>query len=357
MSVCSPYPKIDATIEDEASGSYLISMPERPLVSILMPVYKAEKTVFVSIQSVLQQSYSNWELIAVVDGSPDNSLAALESFSDSRIRIINQENQGVSAARNNAFKQANGEYIAFLDSDDIWLPEYLETSLETLRKNNSPVGYTYSWYYAFDDNYALVNLSPAFTDSGFIFDAVVQKENLIIPSTSILHRSIFEDLEGFTSKAASHEDFLFFLRASKKYPGFSTQQRTVLYRQSLSGKGRCNLLNYESSKKSYINESPAIAALFEPEDFKEYLTRQKKTVFYGFMMYNQMNSAKKIFSELSPSDIVGDLKGKLCLLSLMTNINFLYLSRLSYQFTTRFLLKFWWKRKLASFFPNGLPTQ
>ena len=100
------------------------------LVSIVMPNYNCEKFVEETIKSVINQTYSNWELLFVDDCSTDNSVAIVEGFNDSRIRILkNEKNSGAAVSRNYALREAKGDYIAFLDSDDIWLPEKLEKQI------------------------------------------------------------------------------------------------------------------------------------------------------------------------------------------------------------------------------------
>ena len=95
---------------------------KRPLVSIIVPVYNVEKYLARCLDSLINQTFKDIEIICVNDGSPDNSLNILENYSkkDERIKIISQENKGLSAARNTGIKYANGEYIAFVDSDD-WI--------------------------------------------------------------------------------------------------------------------------------------------------------------------------------------------------------------------------------------------
>ena len=106
------------------------------LVSVIIPIYRVEKYIAATVESVLAQTYKNFELLIVDDGSPDKSVEICQQFTDSRIRIIRQENRGVAAARNTGIRHAKGDYLAFLDADDIWLPEKLEKHVEHL--NNSP---------------------------------------------------------------------------------------------------------------------------------------------------------------------------------------------------------------------------
>ena len=97
-------------------------------ISIIIPIYKVEKYLQSCLDSVLAQTFKDWEAICVNDGSPDNSGKILTEYAkkDPRIKIITQNNQGPSVARNNGLKQANGKYIFFLDSDDFIHPQLLE---------------------------------------------------------------------------------------------------------------------------------------------------------------------------------------------------------------------------------------
>src|SRR5688500_17587486 len=90
------------------------------LTSIIIPAYNAASYLPDSVGSVIAQTYPHWELIIVNDGSTDNTLQVLESFTDPRIRCIHQANSGVSTARNNGIENAKGHYICFLDADDAW---------------------------------------------------------------------------------------------------------------------------------------------------------------------------------------------------------------------------------------------
>ena len=101
------------------------------LVSIIMPSYNTEDYIGESIQSVINQTYSNWELIIVDDCSNDNTDNVVKPFlADSRIKYFkNEHNSGAAVTRNKALREAKGEWIAFLDSDDLWMPEKLEKQI------------------------------------------------------------------------------------------------------------------------------------------------------------------------------------------------------------------------------------
>lgn len=109
------------------------------LVSIITPCYNGEKYVAHTIRSVLAQTYENWELIIVDDGSTDGSASIIRSFAqtDSRIRFIRQENAGSAAARNAGIRAARGRFLALLDADDVWEPEFLAEQLEFMKAKNA----------------------------------------------------------------------------------------------------------------------------------------------------------------------------------------------------------------------------
>jgi glycosyltransferase involved in cell wall biosynthesis len=114
-----------------------------PQVSVIMPVYNVERYVAAAIRSVLTQTFSNFELIIVDDGGNDASMEICRSFKDHRVRIIKQANRGLAGARNTGIRNAQGDFIALLDSDDIWREDKLAQHMEHLRANPA-VGVSYS---------------------------------------------------------------------------------------------------------------------------------------------------------------------------------------------------------------------
>lgn len=113
------------------------------LVSIIMPAYNADKYIAESIQSVLNQTYPFWELIIVDDCSTDNTEDVIKCFTDTRIRYLkNKKNSGAAVSRNYALREAKGKWIAFLDGDDVWLPEKLERQLAFMIEKEIYFSYT-----------------------------------------------------------------------------------------------------------------------------------------------------------------------------------------------------------------------
>ena len=122
-----------------------------PLVSIIMPCYNAECYIAQSIESVLAQTYQNWELLITDDGSTDKSVEIISKYSknDDRINVmVSDEHQGIARTRNMSISRAKGRFVAFLDSDDIWYPEKLEKQVEYMLEHE--LAFTYSSYEIID---------------------------------------------------------------------------------------------------------------------------------------------------------------------------------------------------------------
>jgi len=118
---------------------------EEKLVSIIVPLYNNQLFVEMTLKSVIEQTYKNWELIVIDDCSTDKSFDLVMEYSkkDDRVKVLkNNKNQGVVATRNRGITLANGEYIAFLDSDDLWKKEKLEKQINFMEKNNFALSYT-----------------------------------------------------------------------------------------------------------------------------------------------------------------------------------------------------------------------
>lgn len=127
-------------------------MSDEPLVSIIMPAYNSERFIAESIESVIVQTYTNWELIIIDDGSTDNTGKIIKQYAqkDNRIKSIYQRNQKQGKARNTGLENSKGELIAFLDSDDLWIPEKLKIQVSFLANNE--VDLLYSNGYVFSNN-------------------------------------------------------------------------------------------------------------------------------------------------------------------------------------------------------------
>ncbi|MGG8363830.1 glycosyltransferase family 2 protein, partial [Bacillus cereus] len=113
-------------------------MEQKQLVSVVIPLYNTEKYIEETMQSILDQTYKNIEIVIVDDGSKDQSPSIVKNLAEKypgQVKYVHQKNQGVSVARNTGIENASGEYIAFLDSDDLWHPTKIEKQVESMHKN------------------------------------------------------------------------------------------------------------------------------------------------------------------------------------------------------------------------------
>ena len=127
----------------QENQSHRVSKTDYGMVSIIMPNYNSEKYIEETIKSVLAQTYNNWELLFVDDLSTDNSLELVHAFDDDRIKVFTSDkNGGAAIARNKAIENARGRWIAFLDSDDLWLPDKLEKQIKYMLDNDFSFSFT-----------------------------------------------------------------------------------------------------------------------------------------------------------------------------------------------------------------------
>lgn len=126
------------------------------MISVVIPLYNKERSIISTLQTILKQTFQDFEIIIVNDGSTDHSVQEVKKITDHRIRLIHQVNAGVSTARNRGIETAKGEYIAFLDADDEWKPDYLETQYQLAKKY--PECNVFACNYEFKD--AQGNVSP-----------------------------------------------------------------------------------------------------------------------------------------------------------------------------------------------------
>ena len=191
------------------------------LVSIIMPAYNAEKYIADSIRSVLAQTYSNWELIVVDDGSTDGTASIVQEFAarDTRVRYIFQENGRLGKARNTGIANAAGSLIAFLDSDDLWLPTKLQMQLQAMSENNADVVFSNS--YVFTDENPGNETETLRSSAGRLcgpdfFDSLIRQNQ--IPVLTVLLKKTTLDTVGLFEEAKPYhgcEDVDLWLRLAK----------------------------------------------------------------------------------------------------------------------------------------------
>lgn len=193
------------------------------VISIIIPLYNKENHIRRAVQSVLDQTVSDFELLVVDDGSTDGSAKVVEKFTDTRIRLLRQENGGVSAARNFGITKAQNELIAFLDADDKWKPRFLETILELRDKYPYAGAYTTS-YEIYKPNGTIVSPKyigiPKTPWEGIIPDYYYSSlgSSPICSSVVTIPKVVFDNVGLFSVGEHMGEDLEMWFRISLKYP-------------------------------------------------------------------------------------------------------------------------------------------
>jgi teichuronic acid biosynthesis glycosyltransferase TuaG len=175
-------------------------MKHNPLISIVIPAYNCEKYVEETFKSILNQTYENWEIIFVNDGSTDNTLEILNKLSAKQsITIVEQDNGKQGKARNNGIRHANGDWIAFLDADDIWTPNKLEFQLEQTINSGADLSFT-DGFICLRNDMKLREFKFGVEDMVYSGDDGIQLfhgQNRIPTSTVLVKKAVIESLGGF----------------------------------------------------------------------------------------------------------------------------------------------------------------
>ena len=223
-----------------------------PYVSIIMPTFNSHQWISESIQSVLGQSFDNWELIIVNDGSTDNSVEIIQTYlNDKRIKLLHQKNLGPANARNYGISKCNGEFIAFLDSDDIWLHEKLQIQLQFF-ESNPHIGLVYSNYNLFYDN---PKLTLPLRQSNW-FHTWPDNHRLLVYDfigilTVVVRSSIIKKLGGFNENLFGTEDWDLWIKVAQFYKISKIEKVTASYRVHPDGLSQTAQNHFNQLKKVY----------------------------------------------------------------------------------------------------------
>ena len=223
---------------------------KKPRVSVIIPTYNRGWIIKEAIDSVMVQDYRNFELIIVDDGSTDNTPDILNSYRGD-IMVFRQENQGVSAARNRGFAAASGRFVAFLDSDDLWLPRKLFRQVEFFNKNpDAQICQTEETWIRKG-----VRVNPKKRHKkpeGMIFEQSLAL-CLVSPSAVMIRRSLFDEVGVFDEKLLVCEDYDLWLRISCRFPVYLIDTSLIIKRgghdDQLSASSGLDKFRIESLKK------------------------------------------------------------------------------------------------------------
>ena len=233
------------------------------LISIIMAAYNAEKTIELAIESVLNQTYSNFELLVINDCSKDRTAKLVEAFSakDNRVRLIsNEKNCGVSFTREHGLEEAKGAWIAVLDSDDAWAPEKLEKQIELQNRTNADLLFTGSAFMDSDgrpiDWYLHAPEEVTYRQ--------LLKQNILSNSSALVRKELYAKY--YAVGDGMHEDFAIWLSILKEgKKAYGVDEPLLIYRIAKSSKSgnkvKAAKMNWNTYR--YIGLNPVEAAYYE----------------------------------------------------------------------------------------------
>lgn len=205
-----------------------------PFFSVCIPLYNKANFIAKTLQSVVDQNFKNFEILICDDGSTDHSVAKVNKFKDERIKLIQQDNQGAASARNKTIQASSGEYIAFLDADDLWQKNHLNTLYQLICD--------YWQAKLFATNYKIQSLNgkhrlPFFSHllkTGFVDDYFFESlsDPVMTCFNSAVHHSVFKEIGDFNSDYRTGQDVDFAIKANLNFRLAYHEEPTVIYHQT-----------------------------------------------------------------------------------------------------------------------------
>lgn len=209
-----------------------------PIISVVIPSYNRGHCLKKCLESVLNQTFQDIEVIVVDDASTDETNALIMALSDPRIRYIAHEvNRGGAAARNTGIKAAQGEFVAFLDSDDTWVPQKLEKQLALLNEKGLEYGYVYSWFIRNNPQGEELGRDH-FSIDGPALDKLLERNFIGTFSSIMVRRSALLSVDGLDEKMKSCQDWDLFIRLSRITKVCCVEEYLVHYLQNRKDKHR-----------------------------------------------------------------------------------------------------------------------
>ena len=206
------------------------------MISIIIPLYNKEGSIAQALDSVMAQECQDFEVVVVDDGSTDGGAAIVETFDDSRIRLIRQANAGVSVARNRGIEEARGEYVAFLDADDVWMPGFL-SEIEALQKE-FPQCRAQATNYVFNSNGVksptILRKIPFSGERGVLvnyFEVASCSHPPVWTSAVCIERRLLLEIGGFPVSIKSGEDLLTWARVAVRTDWTYSMRAMAQYNQ------------------------------------------------------------------------------------------------------------------------------
>jgi len=268
-----------------------------PLVSIIIPVYNGEKTIKATIESVLNQTCSDFELIVINDGSQDATLDILASIREPRLQIFSYQNAGVSASRNRGVSHAGGEFIAFLDADDLWTPDKLEAQLKAL-KANPQAAVAYSWTDHIDECGQFLRPASHTSISGDVYANLLLGNFLKTGSNVLIRAQALAVVGGFDESLTHAEDWDMWLRLAAHYHFVAVPSSQILYRISTNS-ASCDIYKMEAACLQVIER-----AYSQAPSSLQYRKKETLGFLYKYLIFKAFEGPSKRYKGLKAAKLL-----------------------------------------------------
>jgi glycosyltransferase involved in cell wall biosynthesis len=273
-------------------------MPETIFFTVIIPLYNKENFIGKTLESVLHQTFHNFEVIIVNDSSTDKSLKKVQEFNDERIKIIEHPiNKGLSASRNTGIKNASADYIAFLDADDVWKPEFLQKIYELISSYPKAGLFATEYLEVYPNGISIAHnfkLNTGIVDN--FFEAGL-KQSVYCPSALCVKKSILDKTGLFNENITFGEDIDFSIRANLLYKLAYYNQPMVLYTMQ---------------SENQITQSPITGKVITDFDFYEqrYPTRKDLKKYLDFNRYIIAKKYNEAGNKLGYSEMIKNIDKK-----------------------------------------------
>jgi glycosyltransferase involved in cell wall biosynthesis len=208
-----------------------------PVISVVIPAYNSKRTIVETIQSALAQEDVRVEVIVVDDGSSDNTAAVAESVGDPRVRVVRKVNGGAPSARNAGIAEATGEWVAFLDADDLWVTHKLRTQLEALRGVPNAFA-AHAGAYIVDDDMNVLQIRRCTESSNNLLAYLLFQNLPAVASSWVVRRDVLNEIGGFDANLVILEDWDLSIKLARYGEPLNIAEPLTLYRQHPANRSR-----------------------------------------------------------------------------------------------------------------------
>lgn len=256
------------------------------MISVVIPAYNSEKTIPETIESVLKQTFTDFEIIVINDGSKDATLDVVNQIKDARIKIFSYPNAGPVVSRNRGLEIATGKYIAFMDHDDIWTPDKLESQLNAL-KNNPEAAVAYSWINYIDESSQFLRSGLRVSVNGYVLPQLLLTNFLETSSNPLILTEALRKLGNFDESVEPSDDWDMYLRLAADYHFVCVPAPQILYRISSTSMSN-NINKMQDSGLKVINKVFSQA----PQNL-QYLKNQSLANLYMYLTLKSLEGYPK----------------------------------------------------------------